>query len=56
MAPEGHRPPYRKLGPRKAAPVRYPVAQYRTWRESTIVESTAERLQIFGARSDCKPT
>jgi hypothetical protein len=41
-------PPYRKLGPGKAAPVRYPVAEYRTWRESTFVESTAECLQLFG--------
>ena len=44
----GTGPPYRKLGPGKSALVRYPVAQYRTWRESTIVESTAEHLQLFG--------
>jgi hypothetical protein len=43
----GGGPPFRKLGPGKAALVRYPVAQYRAWRQSTIIESTAERLELF---------
>jgi predicted DNA-binding transcriptional regulator AlpA len=42
---KGTGPPYRKLGPGKMAPVRYPVAAYRAWREQNLVNSTAERTR-----------
>jgi hypothetical protein len=48
----GGGPPFRKLGPGKAAPVRYPIAQYRAWRQTNILKSTAERLKVFRARTD----
>jgi hypothetical protein len=48
----GGGPPFRKLGPGKAAPVRYPIAQYRAWRQTNILKSTAERLKVFRGRPD----
>jgi hypothetical protein len=44
-------PPYRKLGPGRAAPVRYPVRDYREWRASTVVASTASTIRILGGRT-----
>jgi hypothetical protein len=45
----GNGPPYRKLGPGRAAPVRYPVAEYRAWRSSTVVRSTASNRRLPSA-------
>lgn len=40
----GTGPRYRKLGPGKKSPVRYPVEAYQEWRSATVSGSTAEQL------------
>ncbi|HYH47810.1 MAG TPA: helix-turn-helix domain-containing protein [Thermoanaerobaculia bacterium] len=47
---KGGGPPFRKAGLGLTGAVRYPVAEYRKWRDSRVVANTAQSVRLDTAK------